>query len=215
MKCTACGAEFADDASFCPKCGTPVNGGAAQVGGDSAGGPGNGSLQRGDRSGRADEPEEKLWQGGFSGKAMIGTWIGCVIATLALSVVAFALVPTGIGSVIVATVICLLWVYAFGYFFYRRLGIEYELTNQRFIHKSGILVRTTDRIEVIDIDDVTYKQGIIERGLGVGTILLESSDRTHPTLVLAGIDDVQRVAGLIDDVRRKERRRRGIHIEQI
>jgi len=77
------------------------------------------------------------------------------------------------------------------------------------------LVRTTDRIEVIDIDDVTYRQGIVERALGVGTILLESSDRTHPTLILSGIDDVQRVAGLIDDVRRKERRRRGIHIEQI
>ena len=73
MKCTACGAEFADDASFCPKCGTPVNGGAADAAGATVGGPGNGSLQRGDRSGSADEPEAQLWQGGFSGKAMIGT----------------------------------------------------------------------------------------------------------------------------------------------
>lgn len=209
MKCSACAAEIGEDVSFCPKCGTAQDGVTAPTAGAGI----RAAAEKVNKKG--DEPEESLWQGGFSGKAMVGTWLGCVVATLALSVVAFAMSITGIGAVVVTTVICLVWVYAVGYYIYRRLGIEYELTNQRFIHKSGILVRTTDRIEVIDIDDVTYRQGIVERALGVGTILLESSDRTHPTLILSGIDDVQRVAGLIDDVRRKERRRRGIHIEQI
>jgi hypothetical protein len=49
----------------------------------------------------------------------------------------------------------------------------------------------------------------------VGTIHISSSDRTHPELLLLGIDDVKRVADLIDDVRRKERRQRGLHIEAI
>ena len=39
---------------------------------------------------------------------------------------------------------------------YRKMGVYYELTTQRFIHKAGILKRTSDRLEVIDIDDVTF-----------------------------------------------------------
>ena len=70
-------------------------------------------------------------------------------------------------------------------------------------------------IEVIDIDDVTYTQGVVQRIVGVGTIKISSTDRTHPELALLGIDDVERIADMIDDVRRQERRRRGLHIESI
>jgi hypothetical protein len=62
---------------------------------------------------------------------------------------------------------------------------------------------------------VTFTQGIIERILNVGTIKLSSSDRTHPVILLQGISDVKRIADLIDDARRRERRKRGVHIESI
>jgi len=71
------------------------------------------------------------------------------------------------------------------------------------------------RIEVIDIDDVSYTQGPVERIFGVGTIQLTSSDRSHPTLSMIGIGEVTEVAGLLDDIRRAERRRRSLHIESI
>jgi membrane protein YdbS with pleckstrin-like domain len=93
--------------------------------------------------------------------------------------------------------------------------VHYELTSQRFIHQTGILTRATDRIEVIDIDDVSFTQGPVQRMLGVGRITVTSSDRSHPLLHMIGIGDVKSVAGLIDDVRRKERRRRSLHIEAI
>jgi hypothetical protein len=51
--------------------------------------------------------------------------------------------------------------------------------------------------------------------LGVGTIRITSSDRTHPQLVLRGIESVREVSGLIDSARRKERVRRGLHIESV
>ena len=72
-----------------------------------------------------------------------------------------------------------------------------------------------NRIEVIDIDDVTVEQGLIERMFGVGTIRLLSSDTSDPKLFLRGIDDVKRVAAMIDDVRRDERRKRGMYIETV
>ncbi len=116
---------------------------------------------------------------------------------------------------IIGSVIILMWVTAIANYIYRRLSVHYELTTQRFVHQAGLLVRRTDRIEVIDIDDVSYTQGIIQRMLGVGTIRISSTDRTHPELVLRGIDRVPETASLIDDVRREERRRRSLFVESV
>ena len=98
---------------------------------------------------------------------------------------------------------------------YRKLTVSYKLTTQRFIHESGLLKRVTDRIEVIDIDDVSLEQRVVERIMGVGSIKITSSDRSHPELHMHGIENVKEVALLIDDTRRAERRRRGLHIESI
>ena len=83
------------------------------------------------------------------------------------------------------------------------------------MRRSTAWSRTSDRVEVIDIDDVTVHQGFIERMLGVGTIRIASSDRTDPELVLPGVDQVRAVADVIDNTRRAERQRRGLHIESI
>jgi uncharacterized membrane protein YdbT with pleckstrin-like domain len=96
---------------------------------------------------------------------------------------------------------------------YRKWSVAYRLTNQRFVHRRGLLAIRTDRIETIDIDDVAFTQGIIERMMGVGTIRLTSTDRSDPELILRGIEKVQEVASLMDGARRKERVRRGLHIE--
>jgi hypothetical protein len=101
------------------------------------------------------------------------------------------------------------------YYVKERLSADYTLTSQRLLHRRGILSQATDRIEVIDIDDVRYTQGIVERMFGVGTIRLLSSDTSDPTLILRGIDDVQRVANLIDNARREERRKRGLYMETV
>ena len=165
------------------------------------------------------EPEESLWSGGYSPKAMIGSWILCLILTIAL-IVGMVMLPGILGEQVekkiiwsVGTgVVIVLWVIAAAVYAYRRLCVFYELTTQRFIHKHGILVRTTDRIELIEIDDVAFTQGPVQRMLNVCAIKLTSSDRSHPQLNLVGIDDVSRVSGLVDDARRKERRRRALHI---
>jgi uncharacterized membrane protein YdbT with pleckstrin-like domain len=156
----------------------------------------------------AEDKEQDLWAGGYSGKAMYGTWLIGGLVTIGLVAGMFFFPLVGIG-------IPVLWIFLGLALVYQKLSVHYELTTQRFIHKRGILKRVTDRIEVIDIDDVTYEQGIIQRMLDVGTIRINSSDRTHPELVLSGIDGVANVANTIDDVRRKERRKRGLHIESI
>jgi uncharacterized membrane protein YdbT with pleckstrin-like domain len=168
------------------------------------------------------EPEQSLWSGGYSAKAMIGTWLISSIVTAAILAALFMLPiadyiklePRMVWTVALG-IILVWWLGGIVMYFYRRISTHYELTNQRFIHKQGILLRTTDRIDIIDIDDVTFSQGIVERILGIGTIILSSSDATHPKLCLRGIDGVDKVSGMIDDTRRKERRKRSLHIETV
>lgn len=159
------------------------------------------------------DQEQSIWAGGYSPKAMIGTWILCGLISVAVLVVSLLTEWPPIMVALIAIVV--LWVVAASVYGYRRLGVAYELTTQRFIHQAGLLSRRTDRIEVIDIDDVSVRQGPVQRVLGVGTIEITSSDRTHPLLKMNGIDEVKKIAGTIDDIRRKERRRRSLHIEAI
>jgi hypothetical protein len=62
---------------------------------------------------------------------------------------------------------------------------------------------------------VAVQQGPIQRMLGVGTVKITSTDRSTPEFTLAGIGDVRQVATMIDEARRNERRKRGVHIESI
>ena len=162
-----------------------------------------------------DEPEVDIWEGAYCGKAMIGKWISAGILSLVAVVSMLKVKSLGENWKIVLLVLGVLWVGLALMFLYRKISVRYQLTTQRFMHRSGILTRVSDRIEVIDIDDVTYHQGLIERLFDVGSIQLVSSDKTHPELWLRGIANVKQVANQIDDLRRQERRRRGLHIESI
>lgn len=162
------------------------------------------------------EPEEELWNGGYSAKAMVGTWVLLGLVSVATLILPFFVPFLAFLSVPISLLVIVgIWLIGAVVYGVRRFGVHYELTSQRFIHQTGILTRDTDRIEVIDIDDVSFTQGPVQRMFGVGRITITSSDRSHPLLNMIGIADVKSVAGLIDDVRRKERRRRSLHIEAI
>ena len=162
----------------------------------------------------ADDPEDDLWKGGFSPKAMIGYWLLAGVVTIA-AVVVGVVFNYAVVWIIGIAVAGSLWLAFALYLLYQRLGVDYQLTTQRLIQRTGILTRVTNRVEVIDIDDVQFTQNIVERFLGVGTIRILSSDISDPKLVMIGIDDVKNVADTIDNVRRDERRRRGLHIETV
>lgn len=209
MNCPACQAVMPDDALFCNKCGQRLKD-STQV---AAVAPADKLRQR---AVTPDEPETKLWHGGFSPKAMIGYWLLAAIFTVG-GIVAGVFFGPGAPAVwlLVALLSVALWGGLGLYYLYLRYGMSYELTSQRLVHKVGIFSQTTNRIEVIDIDDVSTYQTFIERLLGVGTIKILSSDTSDPMLVIRGIDDAKRIATMIDNVRRDERRRRGMYIETV
>lgn len=211
MNCPRCGFDLPATALFCSQCGHSLELKSRQ------------SPQRDDRlqtqamasqnSGEDDEYE--LWHGRYSAKGMINYWLVAILATLLLPLVAGMVGLDRVGWIGLLALILLLWLGLAGLLAWQKLDVHYVLTNQRLIHKSGIVTRHSNRIEVIDFDDVSYHQGIIERIVGVGTIEVVSSDRTDPVLELIGIDRVQEVAGMMDEARRAERIRRGLHIEAV
>jgi uncharacterized membrane protein YdbT with pleckstrin-like domain len=211
MQCPACSTTVPEASAFCPKCGQRLSA-APQP----AVAPTAADKMRAAKASTAPsaEPEQQLWRGSFSPKAMIGCWFWAGLITI-LAIAACFLIPNPITWIIAAVVVPLAWLLPAMYLLYERLSVDYTLTNQRLMHKTGLLRRVSNRIEVIDIDDVTYEQGIIERIFGVGTIKLLSSDVSDPKVLLRGIEDVQRVATLIDNARREERRKRGLYMEAV
>ncbi len=143
---------------------------------------------------------------------MIGTWVVCGLITLGALAAAIVMLRDGMWWAILIGLVIALWVIPLVMLMYRRMSIRYRLTSQRLFHESGILKRSVDRIEAIDMDDVTYEQRLFERMVGCGTIRIVSSDRTHPNFVMPGIEDVSKVSAEIDQARRTERVRRGVHI---
>jgi membrane protein YdbS with pleckstrin-like domain len=224
MKCNQCGAESPATATFCPNCGVQLTDSGPGAG-TTARVPGVQRLHGSARPAAANQPpEQELWAGSYSAKAMAGPAIGAALLTVVaiIAVVVAGGQPAvwlvlGIGALIAwaALGLSVLW---------NRLTVSYRLTSYRLFHEKGLLNRTRDRIEVIDIDDVTLTQGLIERMFNVGTIHILSSDESLKNenvpardgkLAMPGIEDARAVADLIDNTRRAERNRRGVFLENV
>lgn len=215
MKCPSCTADVPADSLFCPKCGF-------KIGDVPPAEPETGADKFREmikaRSTMKDDVEHDLWHGGFSPKAMIGYWCGSAVSTIGAFILGAYTIKgedSAAAWTLVVLVLLALWGGMLLYYLYQRYSIDYLLTNQRLIHRKGLFSRSTNRVEIIDIDDVRFEQNFVERLLGIGTIQLLSSDISDPKLIMRGIENVKDVAKQIDDIRRQERRKRGLHIETV
>jgi hypothetical protein len=222
MRCPTCGVEAVEQAVYCHKCGerlNPAGGSFAESprpAEQPASAPAEASLPAAAvRPQAPDQPEQELWRGGYSPKAMLGGWAISAAISLALLIGAIVWARSTTSWLILSVLIVAPWLYCYAVSTYRHMSVRYVLTTQRFIHESGILRRVNNRVEVLDMDDIKFEQDLLERLAGVGTIRILSHDRSDPELALPGIENVQAVAGLFDDARLAERRRRGLHVEQI
>ncbi len=212
MQCPHCEEQISRPSRFCPHCGGKLAASENQADDTT---PRKKLRSAANRGAAETGPEEELWHGSYSKLAMIGAWLGAgMLSLVSLAIGLFGGVTGNFWLALIA-LNALVWAGLLIRYFYLRFSCHYTLSNQRFTHLRGLLWRQTDRIEVIDIDDVSFTQGPVERMLGIGTVRISSSDQSHPELALPGIENAQTVAGLIDDARRKERRRRGLYIESV
>jgi len=90
------------------------------------------------------------------------------------------------------------------------------LTNRRLFVSTGIIHRRLDMMELMRIKDVfTRQQSLLERGLGLGTVVVVPSEKEIPTFYLAGVDDPQEVMDLVWHHTRAERDQRSVKVDSV
>jgi membrane protein YdbS with pleckstrin-like domain len=224
MTCNQCGADVPEQAAFCPQCGASLAGNANVPGTEPRSSGAAKLMARGGRGAGNQPAEEELWSGTYSPKAMIGWFIGAALLSVAGGVGVALYGGNGQIWKWFVAIVLILWAIVGLVVLYRQWTVRYRLTTFRLFHETGLLRRKRDRIEVIDIDDVTLTQGFVERMFNVGTIHVLASDESlrrdtgktqDAELIMPGIDDARQVADLIDNTRRAERERRGLFMENV
>jgi membrane protein YdbS with pleckstrin-like domain len=202
--CHDCGTELPRRARFCSACGvaTPTPQGYVTR-----------ATQHDAKRPAAGPAEQVIWRGCIAWRALLPQTLLALVLAIVWSWYASALQPLAPRNVLLGlAMISLVWS---TYVLFRRWDESFVLTSHRLMHEVGILRRTTNFLEVIDIDDVGVEQSIWDRLLGIGNIVVVSTDNSHPWLVLKGIFPAREVARLIDDTRHRERLARGLHVEAI
>jgi uncharacterized membrane protein YdbT with pleckstrin-like domain len=82
------------------------------------------------------------------------------------------------------------------------------ITNERLIHREGLISKRGKEIPLEVINDVAFKQSAFERIFGTGDLLIESAG-THGQSNYSDIPDPEKVQGLIYEVREE----RQMHLE--
>ena len=87
---------------------------------------------------------------------------------------------------------------------------SYQITADRLICQQGVFYRSQDEVELYRIKDYTVTAPLLYRWLGLANLVLITSDRTHPELLLKGITDAYQVKELIRTQVEALRTRKGV-----
>lgn len=96
---------------------------------------------------------------------------------------------------------------------YRCSVVHYRLTNERMTVTKGIFSRTGQDMNLVRVEDIRYEQSFVNRLLGVGDVIIISSDKDQPDLVLRGVERPNRLKEILWGIVR-ERRRALLYLEQ-
>jgi uncharacterized membrane protein YdbT with pleckstrin-like domain len=166
------------------------------------------TIQCQSRTAETAQAETELWRGEYSARAMIPTWIGLGLPSiLFFGTTLWVARATGVrgwwwlylGAILVA------WSYVGMTFFHRRRGIRYRLTNRWLYLESGAYLRRTDCLLLADVYQISLRQNVAQRLLGVGTLVVLSRDISHPKLFVRGIARVEEARRMLEEVRAGDR----------
>jgi PH (Pleckstrin Homology) domain-containing protein len=148
------------------------------------------------------EGEETVWEGHYSFKNFLGRALLGALLTLAWLMLAVYTWGFDHGNVTFWAVLLGIGLLAFwanlGYRFLRaHRGHHYRLTTRRLFVTTGFFRRRVDQLELLRIKDIYLQQSMIGDWLGVGNVVVISSEETLPKAYLLGIDEPRQVMDLI------------------
>ena len=144
--------------------------------------------------------ETIVWQGSPSQWTNFGSYL---LAVLLMAGVVAAYFLTTVGPILLLGLIP-----PFLLVMGRWIGTKsqrYEVTNERIRVSTGLLSRRTTELELYRVRDYTVVEPFWLRLIGRGNLIVETSDRTNPHLVLRAVTGVN---SLKDQVRANTERMR-------
>ena len=102
----------------------------------------------------------------------------------------------------------------------RRLGLplsftRYEIYDDKLVLRKGFFKTTVDEIMVYRIMDIKLIRSLGQKLFGVGTVVLMSSDKSHPQLELKSIKQSDTVRNFLSELIDKQRTARGISSREL
>lgn len=119
-------------------------------------------------------PETSVWTGHRGQISRAGTYLVC-----------------GLTFWLVVPVIYAVWTWLA-----TRLN-TYDLTTQRLRVKTGVINRRTDEVELYRVKDLTVSEPLFYRLYGRGNIVLDTSDRTTPVILLQAVRNPHALSGIL------------------
>jgi uncharacterized membrane protein YdbT with pleckstrin-like domain len=124
--------------------------------------------------------ETVVWSGNPSQVTNLGVYLVCALMAAAIAAAGALVAPQAYWALIVPAVIAL-WKYL------ELRCFRYTVTTERVGLRRGILTKRTDSIELYRVKDTTVIEPFFLRMFGLADIVLTSSDRTTPLIVLHAI----------------------------
>jgi len=136
--------------------------------------------------------ETTVWKGRSSQVLNLKIFLACgaiialIVAGLAIAVARMA--ENTPVAIVWAGLVLLLVPLGIGFHAWLKLQSRtYELTTERFLISYGIFSRQTDTLELYRVKDLTLVQPFFLRIFSLGNVVLQTSDRTTPTLIIEAV----------------------------
>jgi membrane protein YdbS with pleckstrin-like domain len=167
------------------------------------------------------EGEEVIWEARYSKRNFIGRI--AVRSLVTIAALALAAYTWGAGHPDWAVItwimlggVTLAWLALAYRMFQAHYSHYYRLTNRRLFVATGVFSRRRDMMELLTVKDVfTRQQSLLERWLGLGTVVVVPNEKDMPTFYLAGVDDPKEVMDLVWHHARVEREGRAVEVNSI
>ncbi len=153
-----------------------------------------------------DAPETVLWRGTPSQWTNLGSYILCLLLAVAVAALYLVITPAQ-PLVLLGLAVPALW--ALCRWTATRTE-RYELTTERIRVRMGFLSKTTQELELYRVRDYKIVEPFWLRLVGVGHVILASSDRSTPQTTLRAVPGVTALKDQIRAQTERQRQRRGV-----
>jgi uncharacterized membrane protein YdbT with pleckstrin-like domain len=141
----------------------------------------------------ATAKEKELWSGHPSHWTKAGHYTGWLVLVAAAAVLVVFVEFLWVLLLVLPGVVGILWTY---------LTVRariYCVTTERLISRRGVLTRHHEELELFRVKDIRMVEPLWMRPLGIGTVVLITSDTTHPKVELEAIPRPDEVREILRD----------------